>query len=143
MREKFGFIDIRVLAGRDLRPDDFWHVFGNLSNFTPTFNLAFSVYSIIIFSMLFVSELYLSLHLNVSKFSVFHIVLLYSCYPKNNFWKIYHQLRARMALSLFNDVPLRTRRALLMYKVYNGERALTVLSGTLLNSINAVPVPSQ
>ena len=29
-----------------------------------------------------------------------------------------HQLRARMALSLFNDVPLRTRRALLPYILY-------------------------
>ena len=37
----------------------------------------------------------------------------------------YHQLRARRALSLFNDVPLRTRRALSLYKVY-GDSALLV-----------------
>ena len=47
----------------------------------------------------------------------------------------YLQLRARKALSLFNDVPLRTRRALLLYRVY-GDSALLVLNGTLLNSIN-------
>ena len=39
------------------------------------------------------------------------------------------------------DVPLRTRRALSLYKVY-GDSALTVLSGTLLNSINALLVLS-
>ena len=38
---------------------------------------------------------------------------------------LYSQLRARRALILFKDVPLRTRRALLMYKVY-GESALLV-----------------
>ena len=35
---------------------------------------------------------------------------------------------------LFKDVPLRTRRALSLYKVY-GDSALLVLCGTLLNSI--------
>ena len=38
---------------------------------------------------------------------------------------------------LFKDVPLRTRRALSLYKVY-GDSALLVLDGTLLNSINAL-----
>ena len=40
-----------------------------------------------------------------------------------------YQLRARRALSIFKDVPLRTRRALLLHKVY-GDSALLVLNGT-------------
>ena len=39
----------------------------------------------------------------------------------------YPQLRARRVLSLFNNVPLRTRRALSLYKV-NGDSALLALS---------------
>ena len=63
------------------------------------------------------------------------------------------QLRARRALSLLNDVLLRTRRALLLYKGYcnsvllvfkeislNSINALLVLNGTSLNSINALLV---
>ena len=50
---------------------------------------------------------------------------------------IYHQLRARRALSIFKDVPLRTRRAQLLYKVY-GDSVLLVLSGTSLNSDSAL-----
>ena len=38
---------------------------------------------------------------------------------------------------LFKDVPLRTRRGLLLYKVY-GDSALLVLNGTSLNSISAL-----
>ena len=41
------------------------------------------------------------------------------------------QLRARRALLQLKDVPLRTRRALLLYKVY-GNSALLVLNGTSL-----------
>ena len=47
------------------------------------------------------------------------------------------QLIARRALSLFNDVPLRTRRALSLYDVY-GDSTLLVLNGILLNSISAL-----
>ena len=50
--------------------------------------------------------------------------------------------RARRSLSLFNNILLRTRRALSMYKVY-GDSALLVLNGTLLNSVNALLVLSQ
>ena len=39
----------------------------------------------------------------------------------------YRQLRARRALLQLKDVPLRTRRVLLLYKV-NGNRALLVLN---------------
>ena len=49
----------------------------------------------------------------------------------------YRQLRARRALSLFNDVPLRTRSALSLCKV-NGDSALLALNGTALNSDNAL-----
>ena len=49
----------------------------------------------------------------------------------------YRQLRARRALMMFKDAPLRTRRALSLYKVY-GDSALLVLSGTSLNSVNAL-----
>ena len=45
------------------------------------------------------------------------------------------QLRARRASMLFEDVLLRTRRALTVYKVY-GIRALMVLSETPLDSVN-------
>ena len=38
---------------------------------------------------------------------------------------------------LFKDVPLRARRALLLYKVY-ADNALLVLRGTSLNSVNAL-----
>ena len=47
------------------------------------------------------------------------------------------QLRARRALLQIKDVPLRTRRALLLYKVY-GDSALLVLNGTSLNFNNAL-----
>ena len=49
----------------------------------------------------------------------------------------YHQLRARKALSIFKDPPLRTRRALLLYKV-EGDSALLVLNETSLNSDSAL-----
>ena len=44
----------------------------------------------------------------------------------------YRQLRARRALLQFKDVPLRTRRALLLYKVY-GNSALLVLNGRYMH----------
>ena len=47
----------------------------------------------------------------------------------------YHQLRARRVLTLFNDVSLRTRRALSPQTLYS-DSALLVLNGTSLNSIN-------
>ena len=57
--------------------------------------------------------------------------------------KVYNgKLRASRALLLFNDVPLRTRRALLLYKVY-GNSALLVLNGTSLNNVNALLVLSR
>ena len=46
----------------------------------------------------------------------------------------YHQLKARRALLLFNNVPLRTKNMLLVYKAY-GHSALLVLKRILLNSI--------
>ena len=46
-------------------------------------------------------------------------------------YTLYRQLRARRALLQLKDVPLRTRRALLLYKV-NGNSALLVLNGTSL-----------
>ena len=49
----------------------------------------------------------------------------------------YRQLRARRALLQVKDVPLRTRRALLLYKVY-GDSALLVLNGTSLICNNAL-----
>ena len=44
---------------------------------------------------------------------------------------IYCQLRARRALSIFKDVPLRTRRGLSLYNVY-GNSTLLVFNGTSL-----------
>ena len=55
---------------------------------------------------------------------------------------IYNQLRARRALLIFSDVPLRARRALSLYKVY-GNSALLVLNGTSLNNFNGLLVPSR
>ena len=49
----------------------------------------------------------------------------------------YHQLRTRKTLSIFTDVPLRTRRALSLYKVY-GDGALLVLNGTSSKSDNTL-----
>ena len=46
------------------------------------------------------------------------------------------QLWARRALSIFKDVPLRTRWALTLYNVY-GDSALLVLNGTSLSSDRA------
>ena len=43
---------------------------------------------------------------------------------------------------MFKDVLLRTRRALLLYKVY-GSSTLLVLNGTYLNSVNALLVLSR
>ena len=56
---------------------------------------------------------------------------------KNENKKKKSNLRARRALMLFTDVPLRTRRALSLYKVY-GNSALLVLNGTSLNSDNTL-----
>ena len=42
-------------------------------------------------------------------------------------------------LAMFNEVPLKTRRALSLYKFY-GISALCVLKGTSLNIINALLV---
>ena len=59
--------------------------------------------------------------------------LVFSSGPSNWMTLAYfHQLRARRALSIFKDVPLRTRRALSLYNVY-GDNALPVLSGVSLN----------
>ena len=57
------------------------------------------------------------------------------------FLNAYRLLRARRALLhvLFNDVPLRTRRVLSLYKFY-GDSALLVLNGTLLHNVNALLV---
>ena len=46
----------------------------------------------------------------------------------------FRQLRARRALALFTDVPLRTRRAVSLYNVY-GVSALLVLNETSLSSV--------
>ena len=51
----------------------------------------------------------------------------------------YHQLRARRALLQLKDVPLRTNRALSLYKV-NGNSALLVLIGTALICNNTLLV---
>ena len=50
---------------------------------------------------------------------------------------MYRQLRARRALLQIKDVPLRTRRALSLYKV-SGNSALLVLNGTSLICNNAL-----
>ena len=56
---------------------------------------------------------------------------------------LHRQLRARRALVLFKDVPLRTRRAIiLLYKVYD-DSALLVFNETSLNSVNAFLALSQ
>ena len=52
---------------------------------------------------------------------------------------LYCWQRARRALMLFNDVPMRTRRVLSLYKVY-GNNTLLVLNWTSLNSLNAVTI---
>ena len=62
------------------------------------------------------------------------LILSHSCNKTLTLWgkepcNPYIQLRARRELSLFNNVPLRTRRALSLYKVY-GDNALLVLSRT-------------
>ena len=54
---------------------------------------------------------------------------------------LYHQFRARRALSLFSDVSFKTRRVLSLSNVYD-DSALLVLNGTLLNIVNAIPVLS-
>ena len=61
---------------------------------------------------------------------------------KNLLWKGFCfpslcQLRARRALSIFKDVPLGTRRVLLLYNVYVNS-TLLVLNGTSLNSDSAL-----
>ena len=45
----------------------------------------------------------------------------------------YHQLRARRALPIFKDIPLKTRKELSLYKVC-GDSALLLLNGTSLNN---------
>ena len=46
-------------------------------------------------------------------------------------------VKSQKGVTLFNDVSLRTRRALSLYKVY-GNGALLVLNGASLNSDNAL-----
>ena len=48
-------------------------------------------------------------------------------------------IESRRALSIFKDVPLRTRKALSLYNI-NGDSALLVLNRTWLNSDNALLV---
>ena len=50
---------------------------------------------------------------------------------------MYRQLRPRRALMQFNNVRLRTKKALSLYKVY-GTCVSLVLNGTSLNSISAL-----
>ena len=50
-------------------------------------------------------------------------------------------MRAKRALSLFNNVPLRTRKVLSLYKVY-GNSALLVFT-RMLNSVNNFLVLSR
>ena len=50
---------------------------------------------------------------------------------------IYHQLRARRALTIFKDVPLRARRALSSYTLHS-DSALLVLNGTSLTIDSAL-----
>ena len=50
---------------------------------------------------------------------------------------LYCRLRARRALTLFNNIPLRTRRALSPQTLYS-DSPLLVLNGTSLNNINAL-----
>ena len=58
-------------------------------------------------------------------------------YELNFHWSsLYRQLRVRRALSIFKDVLLRTRRALVLYNVY-GDSALLVLNRTSLNLVIA------
>ena len=54
-----------------------------------------------------------------------------------SFKLLIRQLRARRALMQVKDVPLRTRRGLLLYKVY-GDSSFLVLNGTPLISINTL-----
>ena len=71
---------------------------------------------------------------------VFHVLcfafVTIKCVSYATFW-IYRQLRARRALLQFKDIPLKTRRALLLYKVY-GDSALLVFNGTSLICNNAL-----
>ena len=60
------------------------------------------------------------------------------CGLNNGNWIVTNrQLRVRRALMMFKDVPLRTRRALSLYKVY-GKNALLIISGTSLNNVKAL-----
>ena len=63
--------------------------------------------------------------------------------PRNflSYSKSYCQLRARRALSLYNNVPLSTRRVLSLCKVC-GNKTLLALNRTSRNSINALVVLS-
>ena len=53
------------------------------------------------------------------------------------FLMVYCQLRSRRTLTLFSDILLSIRRALLPYTLFSN-RALLVLKGTLLNSDNTL-----
>ena len=48
---------------------------------------------------------------------------------------IYHHLRARRALMLFKDVPLRTRRVLSVYNVYGNSNLLVVIAEHLWTAL--------
>ena len=67
--------------------------------------------------------------------------LIYDAYNFPSQTCTYRQLRARRALLQLKDVPLRTRRALLLFKV-NGISALLVLNGTSLICNSALLVLS-
>ena len=66
-----------------------------------------------------------------------HVVHLYLCVRLCIHLCAYCWLRARRALTLPNDVQLRTRRVLSLYKV-SGDSALLVLNGTSLKSVKAL-----
>ena len=76
--------------------------------------------------------------ITIIRITVFHQVLFLF---KISIFFAYLQLRARRALSLVNDVLLRTRKALLLYKVHDN-CALLVLNGTSMNGVITLLVSS-
>ena len=72
----------------------------------------------------------------ILSYSVHFCAVYYFLYTNYLAVHVYPQLRARRALLLFKDVLLRTRRVLLLYKVY-GNSILLVLNKTAFNSVDA------
>ena len=109
-----------------------YHYF--ISLFSLKHNFPYPIYSIYVSAF----SRFVCIYLISLFYSLINITYLNNhLFKKKSLSLQYRRLRARRALLQLKDVPLRTRRALSLYKVV-GDSALLVLNGTSLSCNNAL-----